>query len=189
MQAHRVQNFVSCFCLASFLLLSVSPAEAQVRPRIVIAFDTSGSMATDFGGLPTFGDGSGGARNGIDPNCDGLPNDSRLFIAKQAMRNMLLSFGDVDWALSRFQQTEGLGTACRDIAAYECNSGGPFVTSYGFANAHARLGEHTEDIARLATACERRTVTVKGIKVNKVYDNLRTEPRDTALIERIGLKD
>ncbi len=128
---HLRSAFLACLGLS---LALAAPASAQIRPRIVIAFDTSGSMAVDFDGLPTFGDGSGGALNGIDTDCDGLADDSRLFIAKEAMRNMLLSFGDVDWALSRFQQTTGASIACRDIANYECNAGGPFVTSYGNPN-------------------------------------------------------
>ena len=60
---------------AALLILGWAlPASAQVRPRILIAFDTSGSMGLDFGGTPTYGDGvttgcsttaaGGGQRNG-----------------------------------------------------------------------------------------------------------------------------
>ncbi len=127
-------------------LVSVS-VEAQVPPRFVIAFDTSGSMAVDLNGIPTFGDGvttncTGAGSNsdpmcgtnctaGIDTNCDGEPNDSRIYVAKEAVTNTLLAFGDVEWALSRFSQNSATNTSCLNINGFECNTAGPFVTSYG----------------------------------------------------------
>ncbi len=120
-------------------------AQAQVPPRIAIAFDTSGSMAANLDGFPTFGDGvttgctarPGGelcgtnCTAGIDTDCDGLVNDSRMFVAKEALRNMVLAFGDVDWALARFAQTQGTNLSCDRVNDLECNTAGPFVTSYG----------------------------------------------------------
>ncbi|MBN2527444.1 MAG: fibro-slime domain-containing protein [Deltaproteobacteria bacterium] len=93
------------------LLLMGSDAWCQntVKPRILILFDTSGSMTFDIdknnlatGGTPTFGDGSG------DPFgdrycCSGL-GESRLRIAKDAMTQMLDSTGDIDFALMKFPQ-------------------------------------------------------------------------------------
>ncbi|GAB5543608.1 MAG: hypothetical protein SangKO_033680 [Sandaracinaceae bacterium] len=129
------------------LLVLCAPAfaSAQVAPRIVIAFDTSGSMALDLSGTPTFGDGvttgcttrAGGelcgtnCTAGIDTDCDGQVNDSRILVAREAVTNMVSAFGDVDWALARFAQNQGAGTSCLNINNFECNTAGPFVTSYG----------------------------------------------------------
>ena len=135
----------------AYLLVSLAaaPASAQIAPRIAIAFDTSGSMAGDLGGVPTFGDGvltgctdtdpsptyevqcGTNCTAGIDTNCDGSPNDSRIYIAKEAVRNMVLAFGDVDWSLARFSQNQGMNTSCLRIQDFECNAAGPFITSYG----------------------------------------------------------
>lgn len=104
--------------LGAAALCMSATAQAQVKPRIVIAFDTSGSMALDLSGVPTFGDGvltgctqrAGGewcgtnCTAGIDSDCDGLANDSRIFVAKEALRNMVLAFGDVEFALARFSR-------------------------------------------------------------------------------------
>ena len=125
--------------------LTTSPARAQIAPRIMIAVDTSGSMAADMSHVPTFGDGvltgcsmrADGAycgtncTAGIDTDCDGEPNDSRMFIARQAITNMVLSTGDIEWALSRFEQDTSLNRSCLRIDDFECNSAGPFITSYG----------------------------------------------------------
>ncbi|MCB9612452.1 MAG: hypothetical protein H6722_08375, partial [Sandaracinus sp.] len=120
-------------------------AHAQVKPRIVIAFDTSGSMALDLDGVPTFGDGvmtnctqrAGGefcgtnCTAGIDTDCNGLTDDSRIFVAKEALRNMLFAFGDVDFALARFSQDQSTNRSCLRVNNFECNVAGPYVTSYG----------------------------------------------------------
>ncbi|MEM9187558.1 MAG: MopE-related protein [Myxococcota bacterium] len=132
------------------LLFGGNPASAQLPPRIMLAVDTSGSMAFDLNGTPTFGDGittgctvSGGVycgancTAGIDSDCDGLPNDSRIFVAKEAIRNLIYAYGgDIDLAMARFRQSQGTNTTCTaglqtNINNYECNFGGPFVTSYG----------------------------------------------------------
>ena len=134
-------------CLVAWGALDATNVEAQVAPRFVLAFDTSGSMALDLEGIATFGDGvttgcSGAGTNdspfcgtdctaGIDTDCDGEPNDSRIFVAKQAVSDTLLAFGDVEWSLARFSQTPGARTSCLAAQNFECNAGGPFVTSYG----------------------------------------------------------
>ncbi|MBO6934786.1 MAG: SUMF1/EgtB/PvdO family nonheme iron enzyme [Deltaproteobacteria bacterium] len=128
-----------------------SVADAQTKPRFVIAFDTSGSMATDLDGVPTFGDGVttgcgtgvGGAycgtdcTAGIDTDCDNEPDDSRIFIAKDALTEILLAYGDVEWALARFPQTQANDADCTNINNRECSGscglGGCSytITSYG----------------------------------------------------------
>src|SRR5690606_9073307 len=124
---------VSARCFLAIAVVAPGVARAQVAPRIVIAFDTSGSMGQDLNGLLTFGDGglagcsTRTSPNGrqyycgtncaaeLDTNGDGLPNDSRMFIAKEAVRNMVLAFGDVGWALARFGQAQGLDISCPNV--------------------------------------------------------------------------
>ena len=131
MVARRVSAKLA-FVLSIFCFGSV--ATAQVKPRFVIAVDTSGSMREDLSGSETNGDGvgrlpingdnmqrtldgiyygcGGGGRPGTgagdDKNSDCFPNDSRIWIAKDAIRKMIYAFGDVEWALSRFTQTDNV---------------------------------------------------------------------------------
>ncbi len=141
-----------CLLFALTLLVGVVgvslTAKAQVAPRIIIAFDTSGSMAESLTGVLTFGDGvldncsprtsgsytyecGANCTAGIDTDCNGQLDDSRIYVAKAALRKMILAYGDVDWALARFHQTEGTNESCLNINGYECNTFGPYVTSYG----------------------------------------------------------
>src|ERR1043165_8250725 len=136
----RTGMLVLALLASSSLFASV--VHAQVRPRFLIAFDTSGSMGLDFNGIPTYGDGSTSTgMRGIDTNCDGAANDSRIYIAKQVLTNTLLAFGDVDSALESFDMystanadcNQGSGTIFANdirINDYECNVA-PGVSSFG----------------------------------------------------------
>ncbi|MCA9601306.1 MAG: hypothetical protein KC417_04750, partial [Myxococcales bacterium] len=77
--------------------------------RIVIGFDTSGSMGQTMNNIFTYGDGVGNTdcERGLDTDCNGKVDDARLYVAKEAVRNLILAFGDVDWALARFHQSQG----------------------------------------------------------------------------------
>ncbi|MCC7540532.1 MAG: hypothetical protein IT379_30225, partial [Deltaproteobacteria bacterium] len=108
----------------------------------MIAFDTSGSMALDLTGVPTFGDGIAGPTLGRDTNCDGVADDSRIFVAKEALRDMVFAFGDIEFGLTRFPQLTTPNAACNDttgladgalsINANECEvTAGPFVGGIG----------------------------------------------------------
>ncbi|HEX7479503.1 MAG TPA: MopE-related protein [Polyangiales bacterium] len=129
------------------LTAAATPALAQVKPRFVLGIDTSGSMHWDVAGSPTYGDGVGrpasaaeiaagtnvkdgvfygcGTSAGIDRDCNGLPDDSRISIGKAAIRDMLSAFGDVDWSLARFHMTQALnnGTKCTVYGGEACNAG------------------------------------------------------------------
>jgi hypothetical protein len=145
MESSARRLFVAVCTLLLPSLALTATARGQVRPRILIAFDTSGSMALDFDGLPTFGDGvttgcatTAGAglcgtncTAGLDTNCDGQVNDSRIYIAKNAVADIVRGYGEVDWALSRFMQNQGTNLSCLSFQNFECNPAGPYVTSYG----------------------------------------------------------
>lgn len=146
----RVGSILLAAASVFALTLGAAPATAQVKPRIVIAFDTSGSMMLDMSEdeLFTFGDGvttgctlssniycGANCTAGMDTNCDGLVNDSRIYIAKEAVRNMVLAFGDVDWGLARFQQRTSENVTCQNIDNYECNiAASPSIYIGGMGN-------------------------------------------------------
>ena len=92
----------------------------DTRPRFLVIVDSSGSMLTDLHGRPTFGDGSAGHR-GIDANRDGIEgNDSRLFLAKQALTRFISAYPDIDFALARYHQDQGLDRSCQLAHWFEC---------------------------------------------------------------------
>ncbi|TKC98803.1 MopE-related protein [Polyangium fumosum] len=95
---------------------------SDARPRFALVLDTSGSMLNDLAGNPTFGDGSAahpGVDTGSDP--DALAgNNARLFIAKQALTQVLSAFPESDYALARYYQDVGVNRSCQSAANFEC---------------------------------------------------------------------
>jgi len=88
---------------------------ADIYARLLVVFDTSGSMNWNAC-APTFtgGDGSS-ACGGDDVLCaecnasgcgDGLPNDSRLYKVKDGISDAVTAYGSVEWGLMRFHQRE-----------------------------------------------------------------------------------
>jgi hypothetical protein len=92
----------------------------DTRPRFLIIMDTSASMLTDLSGTPTFGDGSQG-HLGIDADLDGFEgNDSKLFLAKEAIGYIISAYPEIDWALARYHQDSGLNQSCQLAHWIEC---------------------------------------------------------------------
>ncbi|MET0386677.1 MAG: MopE-related protein, partial [Polyangiales bacterium] len=139
----RVAAWLRGLCAAVlWLVASEGRLHAQIKPRFVIAVDTSGSMLYDLSNRTTYGDGVGriatgtdnqalvrdgifygcGTTAGLDRDCDGLPNDSKLFKAKSAIRKMVLGFGDVEWSLARFHQNVANATGQYE-GSNSCGSG------------------------------------------------------------------
>ncbi len=84
------------------MLLCTSPVWAQeVKPRILLVFDSSGSMGFDVeSGQPTGGD-----------NSQAYPGDggtSRLSVAKEVVRGLVETTSEVAFGLMRYPQREGL---------------------------------------------------------------------------------
>ncbi|MFO8072676.1 MAG: MopE-related protein [Polyangia bacterium] len=98
-------RFLVAGLAAAALALSSGAARAQtqIKPRILILFDTSGSMAWTFGGDETDGDGSSDPWPGGRTCCPGN-GGSRIHSAKEAMGQMLLSSGDIEFGLMKFAQ-------------------------------------------------------------------------------------
>ncbi|NUO50841.1 MAG: VWA domain-containing protein [Polyangiaceae bacterium] len=97
---------------------------ADARPRFTLIVDTSGSMLNDLVGYPTFGDGSVD-HPGIDTASDAdaiAGNNSRLFIAKDALSDVISAFPESDYALARYYQDVGANRSCQTASNFECAS-------------------------------------------------------------------
>jgi hypothetical protein len=102
---------VTTICLPLSVL-----GQERTNPRVLMLVDTSGSMAWDIAGFRTNGDGSSDAWDASHDCCPGV-GGSRLFIAKEAMSQMVLATGDIDFALMKFPQryyTAGNVSGCAE---------------------------------------------------------------------------
>src|SRR4051812_46593969 len=159
--------------LVLLVLAAAGTAHAQVKPRFVISVDTSGSMLEDLSNTTTFGDGVGrpavggdpaglvrdgvfygcGTTAGLDRNCDGLPNDSKIAVAKDAIRKMILAFGDVEWSLAKFHQTHSLNTT---TGRYTSSPGGctTATSAHYYGNPQCNTGTNANTcISAIDVAC------------------------------------
>jgi len=94
----------------------------DTRPRFLVVIGTSGSMLLDPAGNPTFGDGSTG-HVGVDTASDADAidgNNSKLFMAKSALSDVLAAFPDADFALARFHQDVSSNRSCNTASWCEC---------------------------------------------------------------------
>ncbi|MFH1436798.1 MAG: hypothetical protein ABIJ56_13915, partial [Pseudomonadota bacterium] len=114
--------YVFILFAAAMLMSPAAGSQTQFKPYIMILLDTSSSMLVNPCGSgctswETMGDGSndsfdpgwGNAYPGIDtPTWDGdsEPNDSRLYIAKDAIASVVNTYGDVTFGLMRYRATE-----------------------------------------------------------------------------------
>jgi hypothetical protein len=95
--------------------------DTGVRPRISLILDTSASMLLSLGGYPTFGDGSV-EHPGLDLDGNGLRDDSRLFVARDALTKVLLAYPEIDFSLARYHQDQALARNCQTAAWVECQN-------------------------------------------------------------------
>jgi uncharacterized repeat protein (TIGR01451 family) len=103
----------------------------DVRPRLLVVFDTSGSMNWNTCN-PTFTGGDGSLEcPGADvacatcasPSCDNrAADDSRLHRARLGLANAVTAFGEVDYALMRFRQVP-VAFACPNANANRQSGG------------------------------------------------------------------
>ncbi len=98
---------------------SCEGSRGTARPRIALLLDSSASMLQTLGGTVTFGDGSND-HPGIDLNGDAQANDSKLFIAKGAVSQLISAHPEFDFALSRYHQDESLNRSCLTSKWMEC---------------------------------------------------------------------
>ena len=76
-------------------------------------------------GVPTRGDGTA-LTPGCDVDGDGQANDSRMYQAKEAVNNVVATFGEVEFSLWRYAQVEG-GQACASDASCPDTPGGSSI--------------------------------------------------------------
>ncbi|UJR83857.1 MopE-related protein [Sandaracinus amylolyticus] len=98
---------------------SCTASDAGARPRIAVVLDTSSSMLLDLRGYPTFGDGSVD-RPGIDTDGNGRPDDSRLSLARESLAQVISAYPEIDFALARYHQDQGLRRSCQTARWFEC---------------------------------------------------------------------
>lgn len=91
----------------------------SARPRVAVVLDTSASMLLDLAGYPTFGDGSV-EHPGLDTDGDGRPNDSRLYLARESLGNVISAYPEIDFALARYAQDMAENRFCQNAAWFEC---------------------------------------------------------------------
>ncbi|MBI5479932.1 MAG: DUF11 domain-containing protein [Deltaproteobacteria bacterium] len=108
----------------------------ELKPRMLVIVDTSGSMlwtpqktAAFTQGVWTHGDGSE-EHPGCDIDGDGLTNDSKLYQAKSALYDVVSAYGEVEFGLERFRQSEG-GQPCGQA----CGSGHPECPAHTYCGA------------------------------------------------------
>lgn|GEM_PF-898311 len=102
---------VPLFFVALGIVSASRPAQAQIKPRFVVIFDTSGSMVRRTQDeLSMRGDGSQ-RHPGCDYDNNGLYDDSRIYQAKRALSDTVAAFGGAEFALARYKSTDG-GQVC-----------------------------------------------------------------------------
>jgi TolB-like protein/Tfp pilus assembly protein PilF len=62
-----------------------------------------------------------------------------------------------------------------------------YVQCTSFALLHLGLGEYDQALTHLEAGCEQRALAMTNVRSHPVYDPLRSEPRFTALLQRVGL--
>jgi hypothetical protein len=111
---------LQALCITTLLLGSQGAKADNIKPRMLMLVDTSGSMAWDIAGFRTNGDGSADLYDATGRTCCPGAGGSRLFIAKEAMSKMVMAAGDVDFSLMKFPQRYQAGSpfacdACETI--------------------------------------------------------------------------
>jgi len=91
-------------------------ASENARPRIAVIVDTSASMLLDLNGYPTFGDGSV-EHPSIDTPAD---TGSRLYLADEALSQVISAYPEIDFALARYHQDQGENRSCQTATWFEC---------------------------------------------------------------------
>ncbi|MDI6840089.1 MAG: PilC/PilY family type IV pilus protein [bacterium] len=105
------------FILALFLPMFLWAADEDLfivttEPDVLIILDTSGSMTCDMAGNYTWGDGSSDYP-GRDTNGDGYPNDSRLYIMKNALLQVVDKHKGIRFGLLTYGQYKNVNEPSR----------------------------------------------------------------------------
>src|SRR5262245_27167973 len=118
-----MKTFFAWLGVATLALIARAPEAAAapndpLKPYIVLALDTSGSMDE--------------ATNSGPPSCGGT--DTKLNHARCAISNIVDSYGDIEFALGRFRTTMGGATTAATFPT-GCCVAGPSVGANGACTA------------------------------------------------------
>lgn len=97
------------FCLYSPEIANADDADmftTTIQPDVMIILDVSGSMTFDMNGDYTWGDGSADYP-GIDTDSTGFADNSRLYIAKAAIRRVVTKRDLFRWGFETFPSQKG----------------------------------------------------------------------------------
>jgi TolB-like protein/Tfp pilus assembly protein PilF len=119
------------------------------------------------------------AKSAAEEQLKRTPNDAKLHIQ---LAKTLAFLGEKDSALAEAQTASQLQPESKDALD------GPHITE-GVAEVYAILGDNDRAIEILEGLLNRPSyVTAEGLKVNPIWDSLRSDPRFQALIEKHGAK-
>lgn len=121
--AIRIAGLIFLAALGALLPVEALAQSDQVKPYVMLLFDTSGSMRWDVCNRNNYGLIAGDNSNECRGNllscsscntlgCDnGLRDDTRLFKVKRGASNVVSAFGEVTFGLARFRQ-DARGFVC-----------------------------------------------------------------------------
>jgi tetratricopeptide (TPR) repeat protein len=119
------------------------------------------------------------AKNAVEEQLKRSPDIEKTHIQ---LAKVLAELGEKDAALAEAQRATDLLPESKDAF------GGPEI-SEGVAQVHAILGDNDRAIEILDGLLSRPSaVTVQGLKVNPIWDSLRSDPRFQALMQKYGGK-
>jgi tetratricopeptide (TPR) repeat protein len=119
------------------------------------------------------------AKNAAEEQMRRSPDDAKLHIQ---LAVVLAQLGEKEQALAEAQRATELLPESKDAF------GGPEITA-GVAEVYAILGENSRAIEILDGLLNRpSSVTVQGLKINPVWDPLRTDPNFQALLTKYSGK-
>ncbi len=99
--------------------------------------------------------------------------------------------GDIPNILGALGQAFGLsgqaGEARRILDELRQLSASRFVPCTSVSLVHLGLGETEQALQSFEEECNRREIVLQPLKVHPAYDQLRGEPRFTAILQRMGL--
>ena len=94
--------------------------------------------------------------------------------------------GRVSAALGRVYVKSGRMTEAKRIL-HQLTTSREYVSAYAVASLHAALGSRDQAFAWLEKAYEEKAGSIQYIKTAPEMDSLRTDPRYTDLLKRMGL--
>jgi tetratricopeptide (TPR) repeat protein len=134
----------------------------------------------------------------IDPNFSIANYDlGKAYLRKQMLSQAIAEFqksvnlfrvSERDAALGYAYANEGKDAEARDVLrTYLRQSERAYVSWYGIAFVYTGLREKDQAFACLEKAYQQHDVRLRDVKVEPLFENLRSDPRFVHLVRRVGL--